>query len=218
MRRPRKERRRKSGRSIDASLERWSRVLTRLVFANLLKASPGCRSGNTPRHLRLIKRRTDRCAAASPLLNVSHLSPSFFHLRDETKRDDASSSTEENTAALRVLRGHSSPTWKSRSHCRKIREDLPHSGDCYAKLHGNLRDSIERALARLAEMRDYVDLCRAIPFKRRISRKGTTLVALRTLTTGAPSWEINMVDADYFYSVSKPNGLSASDTCLNRKR
>ena len=112
--------------SIDASLERsvGRGVDARADPAGLrefAKSSPGGWPGNTPRHLRLIKRRTDRCAAASPLLNVSHLSPSFSTTetrRGETTRDveDASSSTEENTAAA-ILHP---PTRKSRSRCRKI--------------------------------------------------------------------------------------------------
>ena len=120
--------------SIDASLERsvGRGVDARADPAGLrefAKSSPGGWPGNTPRHLRLIKRRTDRCAAASPLLNVSHLSPSFSTTetrRGETTRDveDASSSTEENTAAA-ILHP---PPGKVVAAAGKFRESLHSSG------------------------------------------------------------------------------------------
>lgn len=71
--------RRRKLENIDAQTTegyRWTSELTLLVLVNSLKArhATAC---NASRHLRLIKRQTGRCAAASPLLNVSHLSPSF---------------------------------------------------------------------------------------------------------------------------------------------
>lgn len=97
--------RRRKLENIDAQTTegyRWTRELTLLVLVNSLKArhATAC---NASRHLRLIKRQTGRCAAASPLLNVSHLSPSFSTF--ETRRGETGRGVKRRSEAKRSRRG-----------------------------------------------------------------------------------------------------------------
>lgn len=136
--------RRRKLENIDAQTTegyRWTRELTLLVLVNSLKArhATAC---NASRHLRLIKRQTGRCAAASPLLNVSHLSPSFSTFetrRGETGRGVKRRSEVKQARFPRALtRSHVIPSRTKSNNRRKTYFGCirGHSSDCLATLFG----------------------------------------------------------------------------------